>query len=225
MQDQPVMCPPAHLDAYSPAESLALQQHEHAAAALDEQTNSATDATLNLQHKHSGAVGLDQQHSGRNATVSAGDCDHAVHHQQNGSKAASASEGQFTPASDHQQENNSAAANDQQHGGLDNGVSSANTIHSQQERDSAAASDQQHGGLDNGVSSASTGHSQQGAAAQDLEGVMIGRQAFYQTWNCLADADRAVFGAADNTALSRRQVSCQGATLVSTILQCFWIGT
>lgn len=39
-----------------------------------------------------------------------------------------------------------------------------------------------------------------------VHGVMIGRQAFYQTWDCLADADRSVFGAGTNPALSRRQV-------------------
>ena len=36
---------------------------------------------------------------------------------------------------------------------------------------------------------------------------MIGRQAFYRTWDCLADADRSVFGAEANPALSRRQVN------------------
>lgn len=40
-----------------------------------------------------------------------------------------------------------------------------------------------------------------------MHGVMIGRQAFYQTWDCLADADRSVFGARANPALSRRQVT------------------
>lgn len=39
-----------------------------------------------------------------------------------------------------------------------------------------------------------------------MHGVMIGRQAFYQTWDCLADADRSVFGASENPTLSRRQV-------------------
>ena len=218
MQEQPVMHPSAHPDACLPAASLALQQHQ-TAAALDMQTNSATDATVNHQHKQSGAAGLDQQDNSSNATVSAGDGNHALQHQLHGSKAASTSQGQLVSASADQQESDSAAANDQQHGALENGVPSASTSHSQQERDSAAASHQQHSGLDNGVSSASTSHSQQGAAAQDLEGVMIGRQAFYQTWNCLADADRAVFGAATNVALSRRQVSCQGITLVFRQLQ------
>lgn len=41
-----------------------------------------------------------------------------------------------------------------------------------------------------------------------IHGVMIGRQAFYQPWDCLADADRAVFGADANAAVSRRQVCC-----------------
>ena len=50
---------------------------------------------------------------------------------------------------------------------------------------------------------------------RDLEGVMIGRQAFYQTWNCLADADRAVFGAASNAAPTRRQVSSNNKQYVS----------
>ena len=43
-----------------------------------------------------------------------------------------------------------------------------------------------------------------------MHGVMIGRQAFYQTWDCLADADRSVFGASANPALSRRQVVAGG---------------
>ncbi len=51
------------------------------------------------------------------------------------------------------------------------------------------------------------GHRQEGVeGGGGLHGVMIGRQAFYQTWDCLADADRAVFGATFNPAISRRQV-------------------
>ena len=51
------------------------------------------------------------------------------------------------------------------------------------------------------------GHRQEGmAGGGGVHGVMIGRQAFYQTWDCLSDADRAVFGAEQNSALNRRQV-------------------
>lgn len=51
------------------------------------------------------------------------------------------------------------------------------------------------------------GHRQDGVpGGGGMHGVMIGRQAFYQTWDCLADADRSVFGAHANPALSRRQV-------------------
>jgi len=51
------------------------------------------------------------------------------------------------------------------------------------------------------------GHRQEGVeGGGGLHGVMIGRQAFYQTWDCLADADCAVFGATSNPAISRRQV-------------------
>ncbi|DBB08093.1 TPA: hypothetical protein ACH3X3_008292 [Trebouxia sp. C0006] len=51
------------------------------------------------------------------------------------------------------------------------------------------------------------GHRQEGVeGGGGLHGVMIGRQAFYQTWDCLADADRTVFGATSNPAISRRQV-------------------
>ncbi len=39
-----------------------------------------------------------------------------------------------------------------------------------------------------------------------LEGVMIGRAAYNDPWACLSDADRAVFGEADNAAASRREV-------------------
>lgn len=59
---------------------------------------------------------------------------------------------------------------------------------------------------------------------RDLQGVMIGRQAFYQTWNCLADADRAVFGAASNAALTRRQVSSNSKQYVSKSYKTsFWM--
>ena len=40
-----------------------------------------------------------------------------------------------------------------------------------------------------------------------LTGVMIGRAAYHNTWGCLADADRCVFGAQANAAASRQQVS------------------
>lgn len=43
-------------------------------------------------------------------------------------------------------------------------------------------------------------------AGQHIFGVMIGRAAYNTPWHCLADADRAVFGAASNPATSRRQV-------------------
>jgi tRNA-dihydrouridine synthase A len=39
-----------------------------------------------------------------------------------------------------------------------------------------------------------------------IHGVMIGRAAFHAPWACLADADAAVFGAAYNAALNRREV-------------------
>lgn len=39
-----------------------------------------------------------------------------------------------------------------------------------------------------------------------LCGVMIGRAAYNSPWECLSDADRAVFGASSNPAKSRRQV-------------------
>lgn len=39
------------------------------------------------------------------------------------------------------------------------------------------------------------------------EGVMIGRAAWKRPWDILGDADRAVFGAADNGATSRREVT------------------
>jgi hypothetical protein len=38
-------------------------------------------------------------------------------------------------------------------------------------------------------------------------GVMIGRAAWKRPWDCFSDADRAVFGADSNAAVSRRQVS------------------
>ncbi len=43
--------------------------------------------------------------------------------------------------------------------------------------------------------------------AGGLEGVMIGRAAYNGPWDCLSDADRAVFGASSNPAQSRRQVT------------------
>lgn len=57
------------------------------------------------------------------------------------------------------------------------------------------------------------GSSQQAAAAlqhsvdgASIHGVMIGRAAYNHPWACLADADVAVFGAAENAATSRREV-------------------
>ncbi len=47
---------------------------------------------------------------------------------------------------------------------------------------------------------------QYGLADQHIFGVMIGRAAYNTPWHCLADADRAVFGADSNPATSRRQV-------------------
>ena len=46
-----------------------------------------------------------------------------------------------------------------------------------------------------------------------LEGVMIGRAAYNDPWGCLGDADRVLFGAANNAASSRRQVC--GASVCS----------
>lgn len=46
------------------------------------------------------------------------------------------------------------------------------------------------------------GFSHQGA---QTHGVMIGRAAYHYPWQCLADADRAVFGT-ENCAKNRRQV-------------------
>lgn len=43
-------------------------------------------------------------------------------------------------------------------------------------------------------------------AGAGIEGVMIGRGAYNDPWGCLSDADRAVFGEAQNAAQSRRQV-------------------
>jgi hypothetical protein len=39
-----------------------------------------------------------------------------------------------------------------------------------------------------------------------IQGVMIGRQAYNDPWGTLSDADHAVYGEASNPALSRRQV-------------------
>jgi hypothetical protein len=44
------------------------------------------------------------------------------------------------------------------------------------------------------------------AAGAAMEGVMLGRAAWRRPWDVLADADRHVFGAATNAAVSRRQV-------------------
>lgn len=49
------------------------------------------------------------------------------------------------------------------------------------------------------------GASCSGAAPPRIYGVMIGRAAYNDPWGCLADADRAVFGADSNPAISRRQ--------------------
>lgn len=41
------------------------------------------------------------------------------------------------------------------------------------------------------------------------EGVMIGRAAWKRPWDILGDADRAVFGASENGATSRREVTAK----------------
>jgi hypothetical protein len=46
-------------------------------------------------------------------------------------------------------------------------------------------------------------HEQEGGK---VAGVMIGRAAYERPWDCLSDADRAVYGAASNASTSRRQV-------------------
>lgn len=63
-----------------------------------------------------------------------------------------------------------------------------------------------NGGLDScQQAAAALQHSVDGAS---IHGVMIGRSAYNHPWACLADADVAVFGAAENAAKSRREVSC-----------------
>lgn len=52
-------------------------------------------------------------------------------------------------------------------------------------------------------------------------GVMIGRAAWKRPWDCFSDADRAVFGADSNAAISRRQVST-GRQLQSRSLARCW---
>ncbi|CAL8471488.1 g11030 [Coccomyxa elongata] len=61
-----------------------------------------------------------------------------------------------------------------------------------------------NGGLDScQQAAAALQHSVDGAS---IHGVMIGRSAYNHPWACLADADVAVFGAAENAAKSRREV-------------------
>lgn len=55
-------------------------------------------------------------------------------------------------------------------------------------------------------------------AGQHIWGVMIGRAAYNTPWHCLADADRAVFGAETNPATSRRQVLREYAAYGDAIL-------
>lgn len=56
-------------------------------------------------------------------------------------------------------------------------------------------------------------HEQEGAKTH---GVMIGRAAYHYPWQCLSDADRAVFGKG-NYAKSRRQVRHPALLLDQTI--------
>ena len=46
---------------------------------------------------------------------------------------------------------------------------------------------------------------------------MIGRQAYYKTWDCLSNADVHLFGAESNPASTRRQVR----TSAAVVLVCF----
>lgn len=59
---------------------------------------------------------------------------------------------------------------------------------------------------------------------QHIFGVMIGRAAYNTPWHCLADADRAVFGADSNPATSRRQVLRDYAVYGDAILGRFCDG-
>ena len=49
------------------------------------------------------------------------------------------------------------------------------------------------------------------AAGASMEGAMLGRAAWRRPWDVLADADRHVFGAAANAAVSRRQARGRGS--------------
>lgn len=65
-------------------------------------------------------------------------------------------------------------------------------------------------------------------AEQRILGVMIGRAAYNTPWHCLADADRAVFGAESNPATSRRQILQEYAAYGDAVLGRFtkdWPGT
>lgn len=53
-----------------------------------------------------------------------------------------------------------------------------------------------------------------------ITGVMIGRAAYNIPWDTLADADRAIFGAASNPAKSRRQVRLLRCSLQPTVAPC-----
>ncbi|PSC72239.1 tRNA-dihydrouridine synthase A [Micractinium conductrix] len=57
-----------------------------------------------------------------------------------------------------------------------------------------------------GGSASAGGAAAGGEQRQGILGVMVGRAAYNMPWDALADADRAVFGAATNAATSRRQV-------------------
>ncbi len=56
------------------------------------------------------------------------------------------------------------------------------------------------------------------AGGARMEGAMLGRAAWKRPWDVLSDADRHVFGAASNPAVSRRQVRRKKCKATSAIL-------
>lgn len=91
-----------------------------------------------------------------------------------------------------------------------NHLASINDNHTAHDDDSPMTDLRTSSGL---TASSSEGEERQGGVKGNkngegagLLGVMIGRAAYNMVWDCLSDADRAVFGAKQNAAISRRQV-------------------
>ena len=90
----------------------------------------------------------------------------------------------------------------------DSGSKGHAEMDAEQSRTAQCQQEEQHSGAKLAESDGAErqGGWEDGTGEGGLCGVMIGRAAYNSPWECLSDADKAVFGASSNPAQSRRQV-------------------